>query len=264
VANEAVKPLIQLLGLLFIVSVIGGNAGSAGMLLVLIFIVMLIAALKWLLLETLVETSGMGHGDTGPAVRSSALPNDRPVTLAEAVSLARGPFPHAEVRRVATPDGAAGTYRISLRQDAGINRKYPLTTVWVDRYSGHIRAVRNPSRFSEGEKLLSWLWPLHTGEALGAWGRLAWFITGLMPAFLFITGLLRWLIGRGWVRDFAVDFTSLRLVRDGLAKQASQLGTLAYRLLQSLALYAMTRILRLSEAGKHYYQELSEKREPWW
>ncbi|MGR8935807.1 MAG: PepSY-associated TM helix domain-containing protein [Gammaproteobacteria bacterium] len=214
--------------------------------------------------ETLIGTSGMGHGDDGPEVRSSAQPNDRPVSLDAAVRLARGPFPHAELRRVATPAGPADTYRVFLRQSEEINRKHPFTTVWVDRYSGHIRAVRNPIRFSDGERMLERLWPMHTGEALGTWGRIAWFAAGLMPAILYVTGLLRWLISRGWVKDFPVDFTPLRRVRDWTTIKSAQLGRFSYRILQRYAAKAAVRMEMLALKGRRYYQELCEKREPWW
>lgn len=107
----------------------------------------------------------MGHGDAGSNVRSTAVPNQRPVTLAEAILVARGPFPSSEVRRVTTPAGELGVYRVNLRQRDEINQHHPFTTVWVDRWSGQIRDVRNPHRFSPGQTFTVWLWPLHTGEA---------------------------------------------------------------------------------------------------
>ncbi len=171
--------------------------------------------------ESLAGTSGMGHGDEGPAVRSSAMPNDRPVGLEEAVLLARGPFPHAEVRWVATPEGETGTYRVTLRQAWEVNRRHPYTTVWVDQYSGQIREVRNPARFNAAATALTWLWPLHTGEAFGANSRLPWFFAGLAPLALFLAGLLSWLARRRIVRDFPVDFTPLRLGLGHSVKLAS-------------------------------------------
>lgn len=179
--------------------------------------------------EWLLGASGMGHGDDGPSVRGSAIPNDRPVGLDEAVLLARGPFPRAEVRRVATPDGADGTYRISLRQRSEANQRHPMTTVWVDRYSGQIREVRNPARFSAGQTALTWLWPLHTGEAFGAWGRFLWFLAGLCPALLYVTGLLRWLVARGWLRDFHVDLSPLGRGYNRWARPVARWGRAAWR-----------------------------------
>jgi uncharacterized iron-regulated membrane protein len=157
------------------------------------------------LLENLTAASGMGHGDAGPNVRSTAIPNDRPVSLSEAVLVARGPFPSSEVRRITTPAGELGTYRINLRQRHEINQHHPFTTVWVDRWSGQIRDVQNPSKFSPGQTFTTWLWPLHTGEAFGNGGRALWFFVGSMPALLFASGLLHWLHRHGFIPDREID-----------------------------------------------------------
>jgi uncharacterized iron-regulated membrane protein len=44
-----------------------------------------------------------------------------------------------------------------------------------------------------GDRLLSWLFPLHSGEALGLAGRVAWTGFGLAPMLPFATGLWLWL-----------------------------------------------------------------------
>ncbi|BBL73550.1 PepSY-associated TM helix domain-containing protein [Methylomagnum ishizawai] len=195
--------------------------------------------------ESLLGTSGMGHDDDGPTVRSTAMPNDRPVGLDEAVLLARGPFPHAEVRRVATPEGETGTYRVSLRQPWEVNRRHPLTTVWVDQYSGQIREVRNPARFGAGETTMTWLWPLHTGEIWGTGGRLLWFLAGLAPALLFASGVLGWLVRRGRVRDMPVEFGPLWADIRRLAARARPLASWLVRHGRQGAAWALSAIKAL-------------------
>jgi uncharacterized iron-regulated membrane protein len=123
--------------------------------------------------------------------------------------LARGPFPRAEVRQITTPEGPEGTYRVTFRQAFEVNQRHPMTAVWVDQYSGQIRQVRNAARFSRWETLITTIWPLHTGEMLDGWGRLAWFLAGLILPVLYVSGMVRWLIGRGIVRGAPVDFTML-------------------------------------------------------
>ena len=158
--------------------------------------------------EALVGTSGMSHDADGPAIRSTGrVSADHPVTLEEVVLLARGPFPRAEVRQITTPEGPEGTYRVTFRQAFEVNQRHPMTAVWVDQYSGQIRQVRNAARFSRGETLITTIWPLHTGEMLDGWGRLAWFLAGLMLPVLYVSGMVRWLIGRGSITDREVDFT---------------------------------------------------------
>jgi len=161
-------------------------------------------------LEKLAGATGMAHGETGRNIISTANPNNHPVGLESAEFIARGLFPRAQLRRVTTPAGNAGIYRINLRQSSEINQKHPFTTVWVDRWSGQIKEVRNPGKFSSGEAFTAWIWPLHTGEAVGATGRFLWFVAGLTPLFLYISGLLRWLHRLGKVQDTEVNFAPLR------------------------------------------------------
>ncbi|BBL71155.1 PepSY-associated TM helix domain-containing protein [Methylogaea oryzae] len=157
-------------------------------------------------LESLAGASGMGHhGNGSPDLRSTAVPNNNPVGLAAADFIARSLFRRAELRRITTPEGDAGVYRVNFRQAGELNQAHPFTVVWVDRWSGQIKAVRNPAQFTAGQAFTTWMWPLHTGEAFGATGRFIWFLTGLTPALLFASGLLCWLHRRGVVRDRPVD-----------------------------------------------------------
>ncbi|HYE36094.1 PepSY-associated TM helix domain-containing protein [Methylocaldum sp.] len=205
------------------------------------------------MLETILGASDMGHGDEGPEILSTAAPNARPVSLAEAVLVARGPFPHAEVRRVATPTGETGTYRINLRQRGEANIKHPATMVWVDRWSGQIREVRNPNTFSGGQTFISRIWPWHTGEAFGAMGRFLWFCVGLMPLVLYVTGLLHWLHRRGSIKDREVNLAALRprleRAQSVFLRQSADL----LRLIRLLAGWALVRMMRLAQWGKRRY-----------
>lgn len=194
------------------------------------------------LLETLVGSSGLHHGETGRDIISTAVPNNRPVALEAAEFIARGPFPRAELRRVTTPAGDSGIYRINLRQDSEINHRHPYTTVWVDRWSGHIKEVRDPAGFNQGERLMSWLWPVHTGEAFGSTGRMIWFLTGMSLFLLYVSGLLRWLHRHGKVRDREVNIAALRPLiyraKEWLVQAGVMLLRLAGVLLQKARDYA--------------------------
>jgi len=161
-------------------------------------------------LEILTDSSGMEHGETGRNITSTAVPNNHPTGLSAASFVAQGPFPRAELRRVTTPAGDTGIYRINLRQSSEINQRHPFTTVWVDRWSGQIKEVRNPAKFSKGEVFATWVWPLHTGEALGAKGRFVWFLAGLSLFVLYVSGLIHWLYRSGKVVDREVTFAAQR------------------------------------------------------
>lgn len=182
------------------------------------------------LLETLAGSSGMEHGATGRNIISTAIPNNHPVGLEAAEFVARGPFPKAELRRVTTPSGNSGIYRINLRQGNEINQRHPYTTVWVDRWSGQVKEVRDPSGFTAGETFASSIWPMHTGEAFGPTGRFLWFLSGIGLFVLYLSGLFRWLHRRGMVKDREVDVTALRPLFYRLQDRIYQIGMMLFRL----------------------------------
>ncbi len=182
------------------------------------------------LLETLTGSSGMEHGETGRNIISTAIPNNHPVGLESAEFIARAPFPRAELRRVTTPAGDSGIYRINLRQGGEVNQRHPYTTVWVDRWSGQVKEVRDPLGFTPGEIFTTWIWPMHTGEAFGATGRLLWFLSGIGLFVLYVSGLLHWLHRHGKVKDREVDFTALRPLVYRLLDKACRVGLVLFKL----------------------------------
>ncbi|MEQ1544383.1 PepSY-associated TM helix domain-containing protein [Methyloglobulus sp.] len=217
-------------------------------------------------LENLSGSTGMAHGETGRTITSTAIPNNHPTGLEAAEFIARGPFAKAELRRVTTPDGNSGVYRVNLRQKSEVNQRHPYTTVWVDRWSGQIKEARNPAVFSTGETLITWMWPLHTGEALGAYGRLCWFLAGQSLFFLYVSGLVRWLHRKGKIRDRAINFMALRDFDVRLKKSVYQLLLSIDRWMNVLAQKALPVISRMVVTlskwlvyGFDYYQSKVRK-----
>lgn len=119
--------------------------------------------------------------------------NQARITVDRAVSVAQNLFPDAQLSWIETPHDAAGSYRINLYQAGEPSRRFPKTNVWVDQYSGRILQVNNPDDFSKGDSLITWLHPLHSGEALALPGRLLVLLAGLLGPLLFVTGVIRWL-----------------------------------------------------------------------
>ncbi|MEE7625608.1 PepSY-associated TM helix domain-containing protein [Methylobacter sp. Wu8] len=62
----------------------------------------------------------------------------------------------------------------------------------MDRYSGKILDLDDPTIGTAGEVFTQWQWPLHSGQAFGMTGRILVFLTGLACPLLFVTGLIRW------------------------------------------------------------------------
>lgn len=201
------------------------------------------------LLETLAGASGMGHGEDGPEIRSTAEPNEHPVSLAEAAAIARGPFPHTEIRRIATPAGNEGTYRVNLRRPGEVNIRHPVTMVWIDRWSGQIREVRNPNRLSAGQGFVTRLWALHTGEYFGHLGRFLWFLAGFAPLLLYATGLSQWLIQRGHLQDRRIDWPEWQALRIKAIRLVQTHGPLLWQTLGHWGVRGLDLARRLVEQG---------------
>ncbi len=122
---------------------------------------------------------------TGPM-----LPLDALIGRAEAV------LPGSALAWIETPATATAPLRVNLMVPGEPSRRFPRSNVWLDPYTGRVLAVRDERRDSGGDTFLAWLHPLHSGEALGLGGRWLVFVSGLLPALLFATGLWRWLIRR--------------------------------------------------------------------
>ncbi|MGU3391461.1 PepSY-associated TM helix domain-containing protein [Sphingomonas sp. M1A8_2b] len=115
-----------------------------------------------------------------------ALPIDR------LIASARRRFPDGGLAWIETPANATGPIRINLARKGEPSRRFPRTNVWLDPYTGRILAVRDGLADASGDTVLSWLHPLHGGEAFGLIGRWLAFVTGLVPSVMLGTGLLRW------------------------------------------------------------------------
>ena len=182
-------------------------------------------------------TPSMPHFAEPASIRSTAEPNSRPVGLEEAALVARGLFPHAALRRITTPAGEIGVYRVELCQLAENDCLHPQTVVWVDRYSGQIREVQNPVKFSWSQRMSADLIYYHSG---GWIGQFIWFVIGLVPMGLFLSGMYAWASRRGWATEQVLDGTASARwragVRDFAGPRTAAAATLARRWVKALLL----------------------------
>ena len=207
-------------------------------------------------LELFTGSSGMEHGQTGKSITSTAIPNNHPTGLAAATFVAQGLFPKAQLRRVTTPTGDSGVYRINLRQNSEVNKKHPFTTVWVDRWSGQIKEVRNPTQFSGGETLATWIWPLHTGETLGSKGRFIWFLSGMSLFVLYISGLLRWLCRTHKMQDKDIDITPLKYFLSQQTKKIISITRVTLDLLITKAKIELPELIKIATIGVEWLKKI--------
>jgi len=122
--------------------------------------------------------------DPGPVASSPMAPD-------ELARHAQALWPDAKWTRVQIPSSRSGFYDVRLLQRDELRADTGDTRVRMSA-ANQVVDVRNPLRAPAGDKLISWLFPLHSGEALGVVGRGAWTVFGLAPLLLFATGLWLW------------------------------------------------------------------------
>lgn len=106
---------------------------------------------------------------------------------------AQAAFPQARVSRVSFPAKAGAPFEIRLRQDGELRHGPGATRVSIDAVDGAVLRVIDPLTARSGDRFLSWMFPLHTGEAFGTAGRAFISFIGLTPLMFMVTGLVVWL-----------------------------------------------------------------------
>jgi uncharacterized iron-regulated membrane protein len=67
--------------------------------------------------------------------------------------------------------------------------------VVVDQYSGEILADATPEEGNVADQLWNDAsFPLHAGDFLGTPSRVVWFVVGLSPILLTVTGTVMWVV----------------------------------------------------------------------
>ncbi|MDP3331254.1 MAG: PepSY-associated TM helix domain-containing protein [Methylococcaceae bacterium] len=116
-----------------------------------------------------------------------------PITLDQVVAITDSRFPDGSYKWIFFPQGERNVFRVVKRAPDEVNQTRPSRTLWLDQYTGKLLQEREPAKNAAGDTLLQWLYPLHSGEAFGLTGRILICISGLAPAVLYVTGLIRWL-----------------------------------------------------------------------
>lgn len=122
------------------------------------------------------------QGDTGARV-----------SVARAVAAAQAQFPSGRVSRLSFPAKPNQPFEVRVRQPGELRMGPGATRISVDSDNGAVLRVIDPVRARGGDKFISWLFPLHTGEAFGTAGRIVISLFGLVPLAFFVTGLVVWL-----------------------------------------------------------------------
>ncbi|MDQ1813247.1 PepSY-associated TM helix domain-containing protein [Massilia sp. CCM 9210] len=126
-----------------------------------------------------------------PVNRSA--PEAAPIAPSEAMAVAQAQFPNARVSRLALPAKPGQPYEIRLRQPSELRAGDGATRVSIDAGDASVLRTVDPQRAPAGDTFLSWMFPLHTGEAFGIAGRTFISIFGVVPLMFFVTGLVIWI-----------------------------------------------------------------------
>lgn len=125
-------------------------------------------------------------------LESKELDSGASITIDEAIAIASERFPNAKLDHLHPPEGDDGVYEVAFRQDGEVQQSFGRTQVFLDRFSGDIVEVRTPDDSTAADMFFAWQFPLHNGEAFGLFGRWVVFVSGIVPAVLYVTGLLMW------------------------------------------------------------------------
>lgn len=114
------------------------------------------------------------------------------IDIDEVAAIANDRFPRADLQRIYFPAAADGVYRVIMRQSGDLRRTSGSTQLWIDSYERTVLAVQEPKTMTSGQTFISWMFPLHNGEAFGLLGRIIVFLVGFTPFILYVTGFIVW------------------------------------------------------------------------
>lgn len=117
------------------------------------------------------------------------------LSVDEVIEIARQQYPNDFISCIWLPTGIGNDgalWRVSLKQFSFIGLADAPKDIWINRLDGSIAKAITYDANSLGGKFISWQIVLHNGTILGLAGRILVFIIGLLPLFLYLTGLIWW------------------------------------------------------------------------
>ena len=123
-----------------------------------------------------------------PPPMPNPMPDAAPISPWDAMEIATAALPGGRPESIELPSDEHGLYLVTL--DTGAVWK---TAVSIEQYRGDIVRMLGPHDATVADRFLGWLFPLHTGRALGLPGRILISVLGLLPTVLYVTGLFLWL-----------------------------------------------------------------------
>ena len=81
---------------------------------------------------------------------------------------------------------------ITYAVPANANRPRATDQTWINGYTAGILATHDAAALSPATEIFEWIVPIHSGQAFGISGRIAFLATGLALATLVASGFLQW------------------------------------------------------------------------
>lgn len=122
----------------------------------------------------------------------SVADSGRQIAVSEALAAAHGALPDARLAFIDVPGAGRDPFRMRVQVPGDPHRRFPSSNIYVDQYSGRVLAVQDVREGPSATTVASWIRTLHDGTVGGLPIRILAVVLGLLPAFLFITGFLRW------------------------------------------------------------------------
>lgn len=147
--------------------------------------------------------SGWGYKVTQPQrVVVQRPPGVERLPLSELIAAADAAVPGAPVSRINLPNGASEPIRLNK---AGSGQPFfrTATTVTMNPYTKEVLRVDSLESKAPGDRILSWIGPLHFGNFSGMTIKVIWFLLGLTMPALFLSGFIMWwqrVVKNKWLR----------------------------------------------------------------
>jgi len=122
---------------------------------------------------------------------STAVAGVAPPSWEQVIASAKEVSRSSHIARVVLPFGARGSWLVMFADRQPTPAYTELESVFVDRYTGAIIAT-DEQRLSAGDRMTRAIAPLHIGSFGGTPLRVVWFVFGLAPAALALSGAVVW------------------------------------------------------------------------
>jgi len=107
------------------------------------------------------------------------------------IETARGAMPGRPVARVVLPFDDRAAFLVMFATASPTPAGAALTPVYLDQFTGQV-LEESPTPRTAGDRIMSWMVPLHVGDFSSRGLKAMWFVMGMMPAVLYLTGLTMW------------------------------------------------------------------------